>query len=220
MKPPEEPVITYFPIRGRAEPIRLILEELGIKYQENLVARANWKDLKSKMPFGKVPMYEDGEFTIHESHAIYRYLARKHDLYGDTEGERIQCEMLEQVLSDAVEAFSRLTWSSHFEEKRPGFIDNQLHNTLDNLEYYLARSARGPDFWVGNRLTYIDFLGWTYLDCVRALTGGIVGEYPNLAHLKQGFENRPKIREYLQSDRRAKTITVPMASFGGTPETS
>jgi glutathione S-transferase len=94
MDSPAKPVITYFAIRGRAEPIRLILEELGIKYLDNPVAGADWRELKAQMPFGKVPMFEDGEFTIHESHAIYRYLARKYDLYGENENECIQCEML------------------------------------------------------------------------------------------------------------------------------
>jgi len=216
----DAPVITYFPIRGRAEPIRLMLEELDIKYRDNPVVVADWQSLKPQMPFGKIPMFEDGDYTIHESHAIYRYLARKYDLYGDSESERIQCDMLEHVLGDAVEAFSRLVWSSHFEQQRQSFIDKQTRFTLNNLETYLASSSRDKDCWVGSRLTYIDFLGWTYLDNIRALARGIVNEYPILAHLKGSFENKPKIQAYLQSDRRPKTITVSMASFGGTPETS
>ncbi|MFV1996748.1 MAG: glutathione S-transferase family protein [Acidiferrobacterales bacterium] len=214
------PVITYFPIRGRAEPIRLMLEQLGIKYRDNPVHVADWQALKPQMPFGKVPMFEDGETTIHESHAIYRYLARKYDLYGDSESERIQCDTLEHVLGDAVEAFGHLVWSRHFEEKRQNFIDGKVRNTLNNLEIYLARSNRDKHCWVGNRLTYIDFLGWTYLDCMRALAGDIINDYPCLAHLKESFESKPKIQAYLRSDRRPKTITVSMASFGGTPETS
>lgn len=220
MTSPDEPIITYFSIRGRAEPIRLMLEELGIKYCESPVTGPAWRELKSQMPFGKVPMYEDGDYTIHESHAIYRYLGRKYDLYGETEDERIQCDMLEQVLGDALEAFSRLTWSNQFEEKRQHFIDKQLRFTLNNLENFLAISDRAEDFWIGKHLTYVDFLGWTYLDCMRALAGDTIKEYPNLMHLKETFERRQNIRSYLESGRRPKTITVSMASFGGTPETS
>jgi glutathione S-transferase len=92
--------------------------------------------------------------------------------------------------------------------------------TLNNLETYLTNSKRDKDFWVGNGPTYVDFLGWAYLDNIRALAGDLVNDYANLAHLKESFENRPKIRAYLESDRRPRTITVSMASFGGTPETS
>lgn len=220
MASPSETIITYFPIRGRAEPIRLILEELGVPYKENTVDGPAWGELKPKMPFGKIPMFEDDGYILFESHAIYRYLGRKYDLYGENESERIQCDILEQAISDGVEAFSRLTWSSRFDEKRPVFIETQLSVTLANLEQFLAKSDRDKNYWVGKKFTYVDFLGWTYLDYMRALAGDIVNDYPNLAHLKDFFETRPKISAYLNSDRRHKTITVPMATFGGTPETS
>ena len=89
-----KPVITYFLIRGLAEPIRLMLEELAVDYKGNPVAFRQWRDLKKRMPFGKVPMYQEGDLKIFESHAIYRYLARKHGLYGESELEIINCEIL------------------------------------------------------------------------------------------------------------------------------
>jgi glutathione S-transferase len=216
----EIPVITYFPIRGRAEPIRLMLEELGVAYQENPVAYRQWVKLKRELPFGKVPMYQEGDLKIFESHAIYRYLARKHGLYGESEIDVINCEILEHVLIDAIEAFGRLSWSKDFKDKRQDFIDGQLTTTLTNLERFLGEIPRGGDYWVGKRLTYIDFLGWNYLDFTRALAGDIINNYPTLKHLKQTFESRPRIAGYLKSDRRPATITVPNAHFGGTPETS
>ena len=220
MSNPEKPIITYFPIRGRAEPIRLMLEELDIRYDENPVAGRQWAKLKREMPFGKVPMYQDGELRIYESHAIYRYLARKYDLYGSTEQDVINCEILEHAMSDAIEAFGRLSWSKDFEEKRQEFIDGPLTSTLANLERFINDIPRDKDHWVGRNLTYIDFLGWHYLDCARALAGNIVENYNTLNHLKQTFEARPRIKAYLESDRRPATITVPNATFGGTPETS
>lgn len=50
MEPPAEPVITYFPIRGCAEPIRLILVELGIKYRDNPVAGADYQGILILLP--------------------------------------------------------------------------------------------------------------------------------------------------------------------------
>lgn len=216
----EKPIITYFPIRGRAEPIRLMLEELGVDYEENPVALRQWRDLKPQMPFGKVPVYQEGDLKISESHAIYRYLARKYGLYGDSEHDVIRCEILEHVLSDAIEAFGRLMWSPEFDSKRQEFVDGPLTTTLTNLERYLGDLPRDPDYWVGHGLTYIDFLGWNYLDFVRALAGDIIDNFPILKQLKRAFESRPRVKAYLQSDRRPATITVPNAKFGGTPETS
>jgi glutathione S-transferase len=216
----EKPIITYFPIRGRAEPIRLMLEELGVEYEENPIAFRQWRDLKPQLPFGKVPMYQEGDLKIFESHAIYRYLARKYGLYGNSERDVINCEILEHVLSDAVEAFGRLSWSPDFDNKRQEFIAGPLATTLANLERFLDDLPRNKDYWVGDSLTYLDFVGWNYLDFTRALAGDFIYHFPALNHLKRAFESRPKIKAYLQSDRRPATITVPNAKFGGTPETS
>ncbi len=216
----QKPIITYFAIRGRAEPIRMMLEDLGIDYEDKAIAFRQWRDLKPQMPFGKMPMYQEGDLTIYESHAIYRYLARKHDLYGNTEMDVINCEILEHVLSDAIEAFARLSWSRDFENKRQDFIDGPLTTTLTNMERYLSDLPRDKDYWVGRSLTYIDFIGWNYLDFARALAGNIVNDFPNLKRVKTAFESRPRVKAYLESDRRPATITVPRASFGGTPETS
>ena len=175
--PNNQPIITYFPIRGRAEPIRLILEELNVPYKENPVAVRQWRDLKAETPFGKIPMFREGVHKIFESHAIYRYLARKHGLYGESEQDVIQCEILEHVLSDAIEAFVRLCWSKDYESKRAEFIAGSLTTTLSNLEHYLEDLPRDKEYWVGHKLTYVDFIGYNYLDFVRALAGNILDEF-------------------------------------------
>jgi glutathione S-transferase len=70
------PTITYTPTRGRAEPVRLILEELGIEYQEHSIRSwPEWLSLKPNLPFLQVPTYQDRNLLIVQSHAIYRHLA-------------------------------------------------------------------------------------------------------------------------------------------------
>ena len=41
-QPVQPPAIVYFDIRARAEPIRLIHEELGISYVDERVPAADW----------------------------------------------------------------------------------------------------------------------------------------------------------------------------------
>ena len=194
-----------------------MLEELAINYEDNPVFFRQWRDLKKQMPFGKVPMYQEGDLKIFESHAIYRHLARKHGLYGETELDIINCEMLEHVL---IEALGRLSWNKDFENQRQDSVDGPLSTTLTNLERFLDAIPREQDYRVGRNLTYLDLLGWHYPDMVRALDGDMINRYPRLNHLKQSFESRPRIKDYLESERSPATITVPNATFGGTPETS
>ena len=38
--------LTYFNLRGRAEPSRLILAQAGIEYEDNRIEQADWPKLK------------------------------------------------------------------------------------------------------------------------------------------------------------------------------
>lgn len=49
------PVIHYFPLRGRAEVMRLALKLVGVEYQEVMVDRAEMKSDLSIYPFGQCP---------------------------------------------------------------------------------------------------------------------------------------------------------------------
>ena len=49
------PVIHYFPLRGRAEVMRLALKLVGVEYQEVMVDRAQMKSDLSTYPFGQCP---------------------------------------------------------------------------------------------------------------------------------------------------------------------
>lgn len=216
----KHPVISYFRIRSRAEPIRLILEEAGVPYVDHYVDFKEWQDLKPKMPFKVLPSYREGDLLLVESRAIYRYLARKHHLYGRDDMEAVQCDILDEAIRDAEQALGNLFWDKDFAAKGPGFKQNELPATLNNFEQYLANTARDGAYCAGSLLTFVDFVLWNYLDMVRAFANDTLQQFPTLCQIKTAVETRPRIHAYLHSERRPSTISVSKASFGGTPETS
>lgn len=72
------PTLTYFPIRGRAEVPRLILEQAGVSYEDKRITFQDWPALKTTLPFGQLPNYEDEDVSIPQSMAIVRHLGRKY----------------------------------------------------------------------------------------------------------------------------------------------
>ncbi|MGA1354884.1 MAG: glutathione S-transferase N-terminal domain-containing protein, partial [Candidatus Limnocylindrus sp.] len=54
----------YFPIRGRGEQVRLLLHALEIPFEDVLVKREQYLEMKAEGPgtlyFGSLPMLEDG----------------------------------------------------------------------------------------------------------------------------------------------------------------
>jgi glutathione S-transferase len=213
------PLLTYFDARGRAEVIRLILEEAGAPYREHRVQMEEWPALKPTLPFAQLPTYQDGELYIVHSHAIYRHLARKYDLCGRTELERVRCDVVEETFVDAQSNIGGFFWNPEFATKRSEYESTALPEILDKLQRLLERNA-GRGWWVGDQLTLADFVAWHTLDYVRPFSQPTLERFPKLYAFKQRFEARPRIAAYLRSERRPRTLTVSIAPFGGTPETS
>jgi glutathione S-transferase len=79
------PQILYFDIRGRAEPIRLLLEDAGVPYVDKQVSLDEWGAIRGTTPFHRMPVYSEDDKEIPESFAIMNYLGRKHGLLGGDE---------------------------------------------------------------------------------------------------------------------------------------
>jgi glutathione S-transferase len=214
------PLLTYFDVRGRAEVVRLILEETGTAYREKRVQMDEWPSLKPKLPFGQLPTYEEGDLFILHSHAIYRHLARVHNLYGRNEREHVCCDLVEETFVDAQTNVGGFFWHPDFATKRDEYERTALPDLLGKLQRLFEQNDRGNGYWVGDNLTYVDFCAWHLLDYVRPFSQKTLDRFEKLNAFKQRIEARPRIAAYLRSDRRPKTLTVAAAPFGGTPETS
>ncbi len=214
--------LTYFNVRGRAEIIRLILEETETPYIDEFVTTEQWGKLKPTLPLQQLPVYMDEEDNqlLFQSHAIYRHLARKHNLYGKNEIEHSRCDIVEETCKDIRNALFGLFWNPGFDALRKQFESDQLPVFIQQLEMLLNRNSESDSFFVGSQLTYVDFIVWVLLDSIRPLSQSSLDQSPSLMTFKSNFEKRPRISAYLQSERRPKTITVPRSSFGGNVETS
>merc|ERR1711915_141833 len=85
--------LTFFDLRARAEPCRLLLAYAGAKYEDERLPApwdnmAPWAALKPNTPWGQVPLLAwDGE-VIAQSMACARFLAREYNLAGSTSSWR------------------------------------------------------------------------------------------------------------------------------------
>ena len=200
------PTVIYFDIRARAEPIRLILEEMGIQYEDQQITDEEWSKLRSSTPFGWLPAYRAGDLEIWQSHAIYRHLARVHDLYGSNEQERIRCDVVEEAFADLNTLIGRAPWRPGFHKTREDFIARELSPILDRLERFLWTNALGSSFWVGSSLTFVDLIALSHLDCTGSMFPEAMSGHHTLQEFCDGIARRPRIAAYLRSDRRPQGI--------------
>jgi glutathione S-transferase len=227
-------VLTYFPIRGRAETIRLLLEDQKLSYTNKYVQGEEWgnfkqqlrssPELRKKGPFGQLPMFEDeaSGLSIVQSQAILRHLARTFNLYGKNEQDMIRCDIVEEALVDANTELSQSAFDPNFNSRKEKFLADNLSTRLNDLEFFFTLNPSKSDtYWVGNNVTFVDYFAWDYLDKVRTLSNDVLSKYPHLHQFWKSFpEVRPNLAQYLKSERRAKLVYPPNANFGNTPESS
>jgi glutathione S-transferase len=58
--------LTYFNLRGRGEPIRLLLHAAGQEFEDVRVEGEKWPELKPKSPLGQMPFLDviDGNKVV------------------------------------------------------------------------------------------------------------------------------------------------------------
>jgi glutathione S-transferase len=216
--------LTYFPGRGRLEPTRLMLELASAKYEVRDVSLEEWVTpackewVREHTPFGQLPMLEDGELTLCQSMAINRYVARKLGLHGDTVSEAARVDEVSETAQELLLDVAKFHWDPQFKERRPEHRE-ATGAKLERLDAYFGRRGAGAERWVlPDRYTMADALMAYALESVMPLHPGLLEGFPRLHRAMTAFFSADGVRDYVRSDRRPKTFTVPLAQFGGVPE--
>lgn len=181
--------------------IRLTLEEFGIIYEDRRIRTPKeWADLKPQVPLAQLPIYEDGDLLLAQSHAIIRHLARENDLYCRDEKERACCDMVEECLYDAQETLWRHFWDPQFEMKRKQFTQERILPVVAHLEDLLSETD--SSHFVRSGLTYVHLYAFVYLDQLRALFPETLASVPRINDFRMRIARRPRVRDYLASEGR------------------
>uniref|UniRef100_A0A2K5WQG7 Glutathione S-transferase n=1 Tax=Macaca fascicularis TaxID=9541 RepID=A0A2K5WQG7_MACFA len=160
--------------------------------------RSQWLNEKFKLglDFPNLPYLIDGTHKITQSNAILRYIARKHNLCGETEEEKILVDILENQLMDSRMEMVRLCFDPNFEKLKPKYLEE----LPEKLKLYSQFLGKRPWF-TGDKITFVDFLAYDVLDMRRIVEPGCLDAFPNLKDFISRFEGLKKISAYMKSSR-------------------
>ena len=213
-------VLCYWDIRGRAQPIRLLLEYTNTEFEDKMMAcgpapkfdKSGWFDSKHSLglDFPNLPYYKDEDVSLTQSNVILKHIARKNNLDGTSIKEKAEADMCAAQIMDLRNGWSRLCYNPNFESMKDAYLE-ELKGQLQAFSTFL-----GTKSWlVGKQITYPDFHLYEMLTQHKMLNPDCLKEYPNLEMYCTRFEKLPAIEKYMQSDRFMKApINNKMAAFG------
>ncbi|XP_006979548.1 glutathione S-transferase Mu 4 [Peromyscus maniculatus bairdii] len=210
----------YWDIRGLAHAIRLLLEYTDSSYEEKRYTmgdapdydRSQWLSEKFKLglDFPNLPYLIDGSHKITQSNAILRYIARKNNLCGETEEEKIRVDILENQAMDVSNQLARVCYSPDFEKLKAEYSE-QLPGTMKLFSQFLGKQT----WFVGEKITFVDFLAYDILDLHLIFEPKCLDAFPNLKDFVARFEGLKKISAYMKSGRFLRTpLYTKVATWG------
>jgi len=215
------PEFAYWSIRGLAAPIRMLLEYTDTKFTDKefdcgpapTFDKTCWTDIKFNLglDFPNLPYYKDGDISITQSNAILRYIARKNNLCGITEQEKVLVDMMADEAMDFRNGWVRLCYNPKFDILKVDYLEKTLPAKLDSFEKFLGSRP----FFCGDSPTFPDFHMYELLVQHAMLAPEQIKARQNLSAFIERFEALPKIKAYMTSDRYRKApINNKMAAFG------
>uniref|UniRef100_A0A8C2RKL8 glutathione transferase n=1 Tax=Capra hircus TaxID=9925 RepID=A0A8C2RKL8_CAPHI len=142
--------------------------------------------------FFQLPYLIDGTHKLTQSNAILRHIARKYNMCGETEEEKIRVDLLENQVMDV----RLICYSPDFEKLKPGYL-KEVPGRMKLFSVFLGKRC----WFAGNKLTYVDFLAYDILDLQRIFEPRCLDEFPNLKDFLTRFEGLKKISGYMKSSR-------------------
>ncbi len=192
--------LTYFDLKGRAEPIRLTFVAGGVEFEDERIGRDQFVEMKTSgaLTFGSVPVLEVDDVMYGESAAQLRYAANVGGLAPSCPVEALKVDMV----IDASESIIVTAFADTSAEGRAKFLETSLPRYFAPIEACIAQTE-GP-FLLGDKISAADI---KLAVIVGSLKSGIldhiptdcVDKYPAISGVYTAVMENERIKKYYAS---------------------
>ncbi|KRX04409.1 Thioredoxin-like fold [Pseudocohnilembus persalinus] len=223
MSQQQQVVLGYWPIRGKAQFLRYLLEYTQIPYEDKIYTDPKqWFEQDKKnlgIEFPNLPYLIDGDFKLTESAAIGKYIANKSQqadqLLGNNNLNKFgQINMLYSVIHDLQAQINKLCYQfdeKTFEAQKEQFYKDNIEKFVQNLSSYLANKK----FLLGEELTLPDFVFFEMIDQLNYMLPEQIKEFENLKNYIKNFREVESLKKFF-GENENKVFNSPMyAAWAG-----
>ncbi len=210
----------YWPgIPGRGEFVRVALEDAGADYVDVWREGEGMSDIATDTPSFAPPYLRDGDIVVGQTAAILLHLGPKLGLAPQDEKGRLWTHQIQLTIADFVaeahDVHHPVGVGRYYEDQKEEslrraeeFRDGRVPKFLDWFERILGDNPAGSDHLVGGDVTYADLSLFHMIDGLSyafpKLMKRTLPDYPKVAALHRAIGERPRLKAYLESDRRQK----------------
>ena len=211
----------YWPfIQGRGEYIRLALEDAGANYVDVARGSGGTGAMMKMMAQGSTPPFappflKAGKRVIAQTANILLYLGARHGLAPKTEAGRFWVHQLQLTIADFVQEIHDthhpLGPSLYYEDQKAPAKKRTEEFWNERVPKYLRyfeglAKDNGGNYVTGRRITYVDLSLFQIVEGLRYAfprrMKALENQIPLLVSLRDSVAARPKIKAYLESERR------------------
>jgi len=198
--------LTYFPLDGRGEAIRLAFTIGGLNWENDIIDFAAWPGRKPSTPYGTIPILtmENGK-VLAQTNSILRFVGKAANLYptcDDWDSAKID-EILDAVEDHIGPLFSPMFDRLLTDEQKKNRYETatkeggSFHIWASNIEKAIASNA--GNYAVGNNLTVADLKLATVTKVWERINGiprNYISEFPHIKRTYEAVYSHPKVQEY------------------------
>ncbi len=219
--------LIYWPtLQGRGEFVRLVLEDAGVPYDDvarqpesegggMAAVRALLHGQGEVMPGFAPPFLVHEQLTLAQMPVICAYLGQRHGLAPETDALHMRALQLQVTISDVVsethDTHHPVSSALYYEDQKQAalqaaslFRERRLPVWLRFFDRVLERSG-GPHVF-GDRISYVDLGLFQLIEGLKyafpIVMKGALADVPRITALHQRVAARPRVAEYLASERR------------------
>ncbi|XP_068622126.1 glutathione S-transferase-like [Battus philenor] len=189
----------YFDSNGIAESIRYLFYYGGEKFEDIRYDFKAWPDKKIQdlLPFGQLPLYEEGGAKLNQTLAIARYVAYKVNLLPNDPWEQAVLDSLALTIYDFW--FKIVTFLREKDPVRRMAIQKEILD--ESVNFYFTRFEKqlkeNKGYFIG-KLTWVDFVFVSFVETLDFYFDiNVEKKYPTVEALMKKIFALPGVKEYV-----------------------
>ena len=197
--------LSYFPIPGRGESVRLALHLSGVDWIDNRVPGKDWGQLKPSTPWGKMPVLElaDGS-NLSQQRSLLRFIGKLNGLYPEDPMVAYRVDELMDIVDDVAVLTNSVGQGLEQSQKEAARLESATNGSvaaiLGKIDGFIA-SQGSNGFAVGSTLTVADLIVACHLPMVSCgLFDGVptttLDRYPSICSVRKKVMTEARIMEY------------------------